>query len=54
MPEPGTSRIVFAGTPQFAAIILISIMGIIFFVVLEQLERFVIPWKAARPLAAEA
>ncbi len=40
-------------TRQFAAIILISVMGIIFFVVLEQLERFVIPWKAAGTLAAE-
>ena len=30
---------------QFAAVILISLIGIVFFAVLEQLERIMIPWR---------
>lgn len=33
-------------TRQFAAIILITIIGVVFFWVIERLERFVIPWRA--------
>lgn len=38
-------------TRQFASIILISLIGVVFFVVLEQLERVVIPWKARSSMA---
>jgi NitT/TauT family transport system permease protein len=40
-------------TRQFAAIILISLIGIIFFIVLEQLERIAIPWKARSTITGE-
>lgn len=40
-------------TRQFASIILISVIGIVFFMVLEQLERFAIPWKARATVAGE-
>lgn len=40
-------------TRQFAAIILISLIGVLFFVVLEQLERIAIPWKTRSSLAGE-
>lgn len=40
-------------TRQFASIILISVIGIVFFIVLEQVERFAIPWKARGTLAGE-
>lgn len=40
-------------TRQFASIILISVIGIVFFMVLERLERFVIPWRDRGALAAE-
>lgn len=32
-------------TRQFAAIILITVIGIVFFMVIERLERVVIPWR---------
>lgn len=38
---------------QFAAIIAISLIGIIFFAVIEILERVVIPWKSASVIAQE-
>lgn len=40
-------------TRQFASIILISLIGIIFFIALEQLERVAIPWKARSTTAGE-
>jgi NitT/TauT family transport system permease protein len=40
-------------TRQFASIILITLIGVIFFVVLEQLERVLIPWKARSSVAGE-
>lgn len=35
----------FNTTRQFAAIILITVIGIVFFMVIERLERVVIPWR---------
>ncbi|WP_375449923.1 ABC transporter permease [uncultured Devosia sp.] len=40
-------------TRQFAAIILITLIGVIFFVTLEQLERVFIPWKSRSTVAGE-
>lgn len=40
-------------TRQFTAIIMISSIGILFFVVIEQVERFAIPWKARSSVAGE-
>lgn len=40
-------------TRQFAAIIVISAIGMIFFAVIETIERFVVPWKASTPIASE-
>ncbi len=40
-------------TRQFAAIIVISAIGMIFFAVIELIERFVVPWKASTPIASE-
>ncbi len=40
-------------TRQFAAIIFISAIGMIFFAVIETIERFVVPWKATPTLARE-
>ncbi|MFP5078521.1 ABC transporter permease [Rhizobium sp. YIM 134829] len=31
---------------QFAAVVLISLIGVLFFIVLEQIERIAIPWRA--------
>lgn len=38
---------------QFAAIVVISAIGMIFFAVIELLERIVVPWKAAAVIASE-
>jgi len=40
-------------TRQFASIILITLIGVLFFVTLEQLERVFIPWKAGSAVAGE-
>ncbi|MDB5536911.1 MAG: binding-protein-dependent transporter inner rane component [Devosia sp.] len=40
-------------TRQFASIILITLIGVLFFVTLEQMERFFIPWKARINIAGE-
>ena len=40
-------------TRQFAAIIVISAIGMIFFAVIETIERFVVPWKANPVVASE-
>lgn len=40
-------------TRQFAAIIFISLIGMVFFAVIETLERFVVPWKVTPVLASE-
>lgn len=40
-------------TRQFASIILISAIGIVFFMVLERLERIVIPWRDRGAVASE-
>ena len=40
-------------TRQFAAIIVISAIGMIFFAVIEMLERFLVPWKAPQVLTSE-
>ncbi|MDB5589068.1 MAG: binding-protein-dependent transporter inner rane component [Devosia sp.] len=40
-------------TRQFASIILITLIGVLFFVTLEQMERFFIPWKARSNIAGE-
>ena len=40
-------------TRQFASIILISLIGIIFFVVLEQVERIAVLWKARAAVSGE-
>lgn len=40
-------------TRQFASIILITLIGVLFFVTLEQLERFFIPWKTRSNIAGE-
>lgn len=39
---------------QFASIILISIMGMVFFAVLSRLERIAVPWRQGSDLAGEA
>ncbi|MCX5494034.1 ABC transporter permease [Kaistia dalseonensis] len=41
-------------TRQFAAIILITIIGIVFFMVIERLERVVIPWRHRGPSETDA
>ncbi len=38
---------------QFCSIILISLIGIVFFMVLERLERIVIPWRDRGAVASE-
>jgi NitT/TauT family transport system permease protein len=38
---------------QFAAIIVISAIGMVFFAIIELLERFVVPWKASSTLTSE-
>ena len=40
-------------TRQFAAIILISAIGMIFFAVIETIERFAVPWKVNPVIASE-
>jgi NitT/TauT family transport system permease protein len=40
-------------TRQFAAIIVISAIGMVFFAVIETIERFVVPWKANPVVASE-
>ena len=40
-------------TRQFAAIIAISLIGMLFFAVIETVERFVIPWKQSPIIASE-
>jgi NitT/TauT family transport system permease protein len=40
-------------TRQFCSIILISLIGIVFFMVLEWLERVVVPWKTTPVVASE-
>ncbi|WP_160008640.1 ABC transporter permease [Rhizobium sp. 18055] len=39
---------------QFAAIIMISAIGMIFFAVIERIERVALPWRAPRNLPGEA
>jgi NitT/TauT family transport system permease protein len=39
---------------QFAAIIMISAIGMIFFAVIERIERVALPWRASRNLPGEA
>lgn len=41
-------------TRQFAAIVMISIIGMIFFVAMEWAERVIVPWKRASSIAGEA
>ena len=38
---------------QFAAIVMISAIGMIFFVIIEWLERFIVPWKNTTSVAGE-
>lgn len=40
-------------TRQFAAIIVISAIGMVFFAVIETIERFVVPWKVNPVLGSE-
>lgn len=40
-------------TRQFAAIVCITAIGILFFLILERLERLVIPWRDATTIAGE-
>jgi NitT/TauT family transport system permease protein len=40
-------------TRQFAAIIVISAIGMLFFAAIETIERFVVPWKANPVVASE-
>lgn len=40
-------------TRQFAAIIVISLIGMLFFAVIETVERFAVPWKANPVIASE-
>lgn len=40
-------------TRQFAAIICISVIGMVFFAVIETIERIVVPWKANPVVASE-
>lgn len=40
-------------TRQFGAIIVISAIGMIFFAVIELIERIVVPWKTTQVLASE-
>ncbi len=35
---------------QFASVVVISLIGVVFFAVLERIERIAIPWRRARPL----
>lgn len=38
---------------QFSAIIMISAIGMIFFAIIERLERLVVPWKTTHTIAGE-
>lgn len=40
-------------TRQFAAIIVISLIGMVFFAVIETIERFAVPWKVTPVVASE-
>jgi NitT/TauT family transport system permease protein len=36
---------------QFASVVVISLIGVVFFAVLERIERIAIPWKASTAVA---
>jgi NitT/TauT family transport system permease protein len=40
-------------TRQFAAIVMITLIGMIFFIIMEWLEKTVVPWKSSSSIAGE-